>query len=165
MAFEEALLRASLVMDSSNPLSSRIPTTLRPRCWCWCCCCRVQVVLVKRWGREKGTWGEGGFKGKMKSLVEWDKKMALEAKLVAMVMIWGFGMSAVWSESSSSFCFGLQLHSAIYKKKEKKKKTNISSHSFFFSKQPLWFFRILGGVILFIDKYELVILVYNYQLF
>lgn len=85
MAFEEAFLRASLVMESSRPLSSRIPMTLRVRCCCWFW--KVQVVLVKRRGREMGRRREGGLNGKMKSLVEGEKKIVFEAKLVAMVMI------------------------------------------------------------------------------
>lgn len=49
---------------------------------------------MKRRGREKGRWEEGGLKGRIKSLVEWEKKMDLEAKFVAIVrmMVMGFGM-------------------------------------------------------------------------
>jgi hypothetical protein len=51
----------------------------------------VQVGLVKRRGRERE---EEGLNGKMKSLVEWKKKIDLEAKFVAIVimMILGFGI-------------------------------------------------------------------------
>jgi hypothetical protein len=50
----------------------------------------VQVGLVKRRGRERE---EEGLNGKMKSLVEWEKKIDLEAKFVAIVimMILGLG--------------------------------------------------------------------------
>lgn len=52
----------------------------------------MHVVLVKRRGREKGWYEVDGLKGKMKSLVEREKKMDLEAKLVAIVMMLGFGI-------------------------------------------------------------------------
>jgi len=62
VVFDEMLLRDSFVIESSNPLSSRIPMTFRG---CWCL--RVQVVREKRRCEEEER---GGLNGKMRSLAE-----------------------------------------------------------------------------------------------
>lgn len=66
MVFDEMLLRDSFVIESSNPLCSRIPMTFGG-CWCW----RVQIVREKgRHEEEEEEEEKGGLNGKVKSLAE-----------------------------------------------------------------------------------------------